>query len=211
MTLKVQENILTRIYYTWKSLKLPWRRKVFVGMDLDGNSFWEIPVSAHGRSRRIVTYKDPKRDLVDYKLPPQWIQWLRRNRVAPTIEELHADIARQAQLKQLAAAADARWNSKPSLLNAAPRPPVDSVLESSTKFCSDSGLQRREEMYRGRGETGAGFGGKGKEGHGAAGESVDRAHGVRRDEVWGGRVGGEFKVGEWDPNAGLPKKRPERE
>jgi len=39
------------------------------GMDLESNSFWEIPVSAHGRVRRIVTYKDPKRDLVDYKLP----------------------------------------------------------------------------------------------------------------------------------------------
>jgi len=39
------------------------------GMDLEGNSFWEIPVSAHGRVRRIVAYKDPQRDLVDYKLP----------------------------------------------------------------------------------------------------------------------------------------------
>lgn len=38
-------------------------------MDLEGNSFWEIPISAHGRVRRIVAYKDPKRDLVDYKLP----------------------------------------------------------------------------------------------------------------------------------------------
>ena len=39
------------------------------GMDLEGNSFWEIRVSAHGRVRRRVTYKDRKRDLVDYKLP----------------------------------------------------------------------------------------------------------------------------------------------
>jgi len=39
------------------------------GMDLEGNSFWEIPVIAHGRVRRIVTYIDPKRNLVDYKLP----------------------------------------------------------------------------------------------------------------------------------------------
>jgi len=39
------------------------------GRDHEGNSFWEIPVSGHGRVRRIVTYKDPKRDLVDYKLP----------------------------------------------------------------------------------------------------------------------------------------------
>ncbi|PUU83255.1 hypothetical protein B9Z19DRAFT_1073357 [Tuber borchii] len=138
MTSKVQGNILTRIYYTWKSLKLPWRRKVFVGMDLEGNSFWELPISAHGRVRRIVAYKDPKRDLVDYKLPPQWTQWLRHNRTAPTIAELHADIARQAQLKQLVAAADARWNSKPSLLGAAPRPPVDSALESNVKPCDDS-------------------------------------------------------------------------
>ncbi|CAZ81568.1 unnamed protein product [Tuber melanosporum] len=211
MTSKAQGNILTRIYYAWKSLKLPWRRKIFVGMDLEGNSFWEIPISVHGRVRRIVAYRDPKRDLVDYKLPPQWTQWLRHNRVAPTIAELHGDVARQAQLKQLAAAADARWNSKPSLLNAAPHPPTDSVLESNTKFCNDSGLQRREEMCRGRGETGVGFGGKDKEGYRPAGESVDRAHGARGGEAWGGKAGGEFKVGEWDPNAGLPKKRPGRE
>ncbi|KAG0129267.1 hypothetical protein HOY82DRAFT_652402 [Tuber indicum] len=156
MTSKAQGNILTRNYYAWKSLKLPWRRKVSV---------------------------------------TQWPQWLRHNRVAPTIAELHANVARQAQLKQLAAAADARWNAKPSLLNAAPRPPVDSVLESNTKFCDDSGLQRREEMRRGRGETGVGFGGKDKEGYRAAGESPE----------------GEFKVGEWGQNAGFLKKRPGRE
>jgi len=32
MTSKVHGNILSRIYYTWKALKLPWRRRVFVGM-----------------------------------------------------------------------------------------------------------------------------------------------------------------------------------
>ena len=75
------------------------------GMDLEGNSFWEIPVSAHGRVRRIVAYKDPKRDLV--------------------------------------AAADARWNSKPSLINAGPRSPADGVLESNAKPCDDSAGRKK--------------------------------------------------------------------
>ena len=68
----------------------------------------------------------------------QWTQWLRHNRAAPTIAELHADIARQAQLKQLVAAADGRWNSKPSLVNAAPRSPADGVLEGNAKPYDDS-------------------------------------------------------------------------
>ena len=38
------------------------------------------------------------------------------------------------------------------------------------------------------------------------GESVDRAHGASgRSPRWGG--GGKLKAGEWDPNAGPPKKR----
>jgi NADH dehydrogenase [ubiquinone] 1 alpha subcomplex assembly factor 2 len=46
-----------------------------------------------------------------------WIQWLRHTRhEAPTINEQQLDEIRQAQVKQLAAQADARWASKPSYL-----------------------------------------------------------------------------------------------
>jgi len=75
--------------------------------------------------------------LITFLFTAQWTQWLRHNRAAPTIAELHADIARQVQLKQLVAAADARWNSKP-LLNAAPRPSADGALVGNAKPCDDS-------------------------------------------------------------------------
>ena len=48
----------------------------------------------------------------------QWHQWLRHTRFeAPTIQEQHYEVARQAQMRQLAADADARWNSVPSFLD----------------------------------------------------------------------------------------------
>jgi NADH dehydrogenase [ubiquinone] 1 alpha subcomplex assembly factor 2 len=54
-----------------------------------------------------------------------WIQWLRHTRhEAPTINEQQLDEIRQAQVKLLAAQADARWASKPSYLDA-PSKPVD--------------------------------------------------------------------------------------
>lgn len=53
----------------------------------------------------------------------QWIQWLRHTRSdPPTIAEQQLDEIRQAQLKQLAAAADARWAAKPSALDPPPQP-----------------------------------------------------------------------------------------
>jgi len=52
-----------------------------------------------------------------------WIQWLRHTRhEAPTINEQQLDEIRQAQVKQLAAQADARWASKPSYLDAPSKP-----------------------------------------------------------------------------------------
>ena len=46
----------------------------------------------------------------------QWHQWLRYTREeAPSIQELRRDVARQIRLKELAAAADARWAAQKSL------------------------------------------------------------------------------------------------
>lgn len=209
-------NILKRAWYTFKSYRLPWRRQTFVGMDLDGNTYWEMNDKLNrGRPRRIVKYKDPQRDIVDYKLTPQWHQWLRATRPhPPTISELEGDILRLQQLKANAALADARWASKPSLLNAGPHPPPQSVLESNTKFAGDSGMARDQTL--GRGGVGSDLGGKGVERMTVEGESTaGRAHGggVRRgDEGRGGvvkerdpwknadnRMGG-YMPGKWAPS-----------
>ena len=49
----------------------------------------------------------------DVNISPQWHQWLRQTRPdPPTIREQQGDVVRQAQLKQNAALADARWEAK---------------------------------------------------------------------------------------------------
>ena len=75
-----------------------------------------------------------------------WIQWLRHTRhEAPTINEQQFDEIRQAQVKLLAAQADARWASKPSYLDAPSKsvdfspaspgdtPPIDTLSEADIK------------------------------------------------------------------------------
>ncbi|MCJ1282719.1 hypothetical protein MMC26_002044 [Xylographa opegraphella] len=126
---------IRRLYFKWRSLKLPWRRRWLVGMvfllhfnrwyyagqcsDLSGNTFWEFKDSlTAGRLRRIAE-ADPRVHYSDIKLSPQWHQWLRHTRAdPPSLEEQQLDIQRQAQLKQLARLADERWAAKPSFLDA---------------------------------------------------------------------------------------------
>ncbi|KAF1992577.1 hypothetical protein K402DRAFT_416224 [Aulographum hederae CBS 113979] len=108
------------LWFKWKSLRLPWRKRVLAGQDLAGNTYWEFKdVLNAGRWRRIVNYNLAQRTAYsEVKLAPQWIQWLRHTRPEPpSIEEQQDDIVRQARMKQLAAAADARWASQPSYLD----------------------------------------------------------------------------------------------
>ncbi|RYO95365.1 hypothetical protein DL762_000107 [Monosporascus cannonballus] len=132
-------------WYKWKSLRLPWRKRFLVGLDLRGNTYWEFrlargdPTShpsgaatsapAH-QSQRNQTPTYPFRRIVRYPrpthysevtVPPAWHQWLRYRRAsAPTLEEQLADAARQERIKVLAAQADARWAAKPGYLDAPP-------------------------------------------------------------------------------------------
>ncbi|RYP18160.1 hypothetical protein DL765_004086 [Monosporascus sp. GIB2] len=134
-----------KAWYKWKSLRLPWRKRFLVGLDLRGNTYWEFRLvrgdptshpsgtttsaSAH-RSQQNQTPTYPFRRIVHYPrsthysevtVPPAWHQWLRYQRAAaPTLEEQLADAARQERIKVLAAQADARWAAKPSYLDAPP-------------------------------------------------------------------------------------------
>ncbi|CAK7232924.1 hypothetical protein SCUCBS95973_008421 [Sporothrix curviconia] len=110
-------------WYHWKALRLPWRKHFLAGRDLDGNTYWEFNDLRHSQSaamanarpgdgirmRRIVKYPrgtHPGAVMVS----PQWHQWLRHVREdAPTLEEQQREVARQAQMRILAARADARW------------------------------------------------------------------------------------------------------
>ncbi|KAK9449131.1 uncharacterized protein V1518DRAFT_417242 [Limtongia smithiae] len=107
---------LRELYLRWKGWrKVPFRTKFFIGMDLEGNTFWEFENRNNpGRPRRIVELLGPKKAYIDYKLPPQWNQWLRHVRIdPPSIEELDGEQSRLAGLAAKVAAADARWRSVP--------------------------------------------------------------------------------------------------
>jgi len=115
---------LRQAWYRWKSLKLPWRKRFLIGLDLQGNTFWEFrdTLSSHQhRMRRIVQYP-PSTQYSEIKISPQWHQWLRHTRQEPpSLTEQSQDLVRQRNLKVLAAEADARWAAKPSFLDAPER------------------------------------------------------------------------------------------
>ncbi|KAF2659917.1 hypothetical protein K491DRAFT_688777 [Lophiostoma macrostomum CBS 122681] len=127
---------IRRLWYNWRMIRLPWRRRWLVGFDLEGNTFWEFKDAIHaGRTRRIAKYSNWVHHS-DVNLPPQWIQWLRHTRFEPpSLAEQQADVVRQAQMKMLAAQADARWAAKPSALDAPnkqqPIQPLESGDQSS--------------------------------------------------------------------------------
>ncbi|KAI5359291.1 Putative NADH dehydrogenase [ubiquinone] 1 alpha subcomplex subunit 12 [Septoria linicola] len=118
-----QPGLISRAWFKWKALRLPWRKTFLIGFDLSGNTFWEFKDALNaGRMRRIVKYSNKTPHYSDVKVTPQWHQWLRHTRdEPPTISEQQLDISRQAMMKQLAAEADERWNSKPSFLDAPTR------------------------------------------------------------------------------------------
>lgn len=107
---------LNGIWLRWKSLRLPWRRHILIGSDLNGNTFWEYfpkGISRAARPRRILR---PSRKMhhSDVQIAPSWHQWLKQTRVeAPSIQEQVADVQRIQQLQVNARLADARWEAKP--------------------------------------------------------------------------------------------------
>ncbi len=162
-------NPLRSLWQTWKSLRLPWRRKflagefspvisfpllehladVYQGTDLAGNKFWELKLGG-SRPRRML---QPARKLHygDVQVSPQWLQWLRYTRPhAPSIQEQQQDLLRQARMKELARIADERWASKPSMLDGPemqkPAPP--------TKIKDSGGYPPPSPLIEGKGMPG---------------------------------------------------------
>ncbi|KAI0441722.1 hypothetical protein F4803DRAFT_407897 [Xylaria telfairii] len=111
---------LRKAWQVWKSLRLPWRKRFFVGQDPHGNTYYELrqprgdmPTST---PRRLVHYPRSTH-YSEVRVTPAWHQWLRYQRAhPPTMEEQMAELQRQARIKVLAAEADARWEAKDSLL-----------------------------------------------------------------------------------------------
>ncbi|KAI1187404.1 hypothetical protein F5B17DRAFT_430547 [Nemania serpens] len=113
---------ISKAWSLWKSLRLPWRKRFFVGQDPQGNTYYELR-----QPRGDAPQTAPYRRLVHYprstpysevRVPPAWHQWLRHQRDSPpSMQEQVAELQRQARIKVLAAEADARWEAKPSLLD----------------------------------------------------------------------------------------------
>ncbi|KAF2003645.1 hypothetical protein P154DRAFT_561099 [Amniculicola lignicola CBS 123094] len=122
---------VTKLWYQWRMMRLPWRKRWLVGFDLQGNTFWEFKDALHaGRNRRIVKYPSGTHH-GDVQVPPQWMQWLRHTRFEPpTLADQRADVVRQEQMKYLAAQADARWAAMPSQLDAPDKQQPIQMLES---------------------------------------------------------------------------------
>lgn len=137
---------LSQAWFRWKALRLPWRRRWLVGkslslgsiivlklrhrrkpltrpspvpgFDLEGNTYWEFRPRGVERLRRIVDHPRSTH-YSDVHVTPLWHQWLRYTREQPpSIEEQQNEVIRQARMKHLASAADARWEAKPRLTDA---------------------------------------------------------------------------------------------
>ncbi|KAK4192037.1 NADH-ubiquinone oxidoreductase assembly factor N7BML [Podospora australis] len=150
-----------KAWYRWKTLRLPWRRQFLVGLDLQGNTYWEFrdrgttSSSPLTKWRRIVRYPGGRSTHPsDVVVPPQWHQWLRHTRPdPPSLAEQQADVIRQERLKILAAEADARWAAKPSYLDApdsrtkARQPPLvgGSMLEEAKELPRDTKEEHERE------------------------------------------------------------------
>ncbi|KAL8725988.1 MAG: hypothetical protein Q9181_006216 [Wetmoreana brouardii] len=191
-------NPIHSLWLKWKSLPLPWRKRwlagtlpflfsipstipsipyashkistCYTGIDLANNKYYYFRPTLTQKPRRILS-PSTRIPYSDVHIPPQWHQWLRQTRPsAPSVQELQRDVQRQEELKQLAAAADARWASKPSVLDA-PR-------------------RRNQEVGVGDGEGGKGvLGRRGESAEGSReGEGERLREGLKGEDVrdnWG--------------------------
>ncbi|KAM0436964.1 hypothetical protein ACHAPT_002680 [Fusarium lateritium] len=142
---------IAKAWYKWKALRLPWRKRFLMGYDLQGNTYWEFRLTrgleGDERWRRIVNYPRSTH-YSSVKVSPQWHQWLRHTRQdPPTVEEQEGDVVRQVRMKKLAAAADARWEAKPRVMEApeaARAPLLSPSAEATGPPRQDVGRERRQ-------------------------------------------------------------------
>ncbi|CAG8542422.1 2162_t:CDS:1 [Paraglomus occultum] len=92
-----------RLTLLWRSFRLPWRTRVYVGSDLSGNTYYESLNRFHGRTRRTVEINRPI-PVAEYReddLPVQWQSWLKHTRFdPPTLPELEEDDKRKRVMKE---------------------------------------------------------------------------------------------------------------
>ncbi|KAI0186955.1 hypothetical protein EV127DRAFT_345284 [Xylaria flabelliformis] len=142
---------LRKAWHVWKSLRLPWRKRFFVGQDPQGNTYYELrqprgDAPATAAYRRLVHYPRST-PYSEVKVPPAWHQWLRHQRPdPPTMQEQIAELQRQARIKVLAAEADARWEAKDSLLDMPGKKSVGEIGPGPGNTGEVKGEEARKEV-----------------------------------------------------------------
>ncbi|KAG6004770.1 hypothetical protein E4U21_000800 [Claviceps maximensis] len=190
-------GLLTRAYYNWKALRLPWRKRFFIGHDLQGNTYWEFKLtSSETRLRRIVNYPRSTH-LSQVQVSPLWHQWLRHMRAeAPSLDEQRGDLVRRDRTRILAAEADARWEAKPRVMTAG-----ESQALSGGGERTDTKTEVRQTQQQETIGVGAGAGQGTETTRGAGQEEVDA------DDAWS-RAKKAQAVGEkWQPAAWSPSSK----
>ncbi|KAI3661758.1 hypothetical protein MP638_003766 [Amoeboaphelidium occidentale] len=106
---------MIRNLFSWFS------RRKFKGKDNYGNSYYEEVVPGRPRTRRTMTaagYRGGPTNMspAGYnsdKIPVQWRSWLSHTRLEPpTLEEIMADLQRQALVQQRAKQLDEQWRKR---------------------------------------------------------------------------------------------------
>lgn len=95
-------NKLTRFY---KSLNLPWRREKYMGVDLEGNMYFQAPpIGATYKAKRFVLFSNGSEEYTPNSIDVVWSSWLRHTRThPPSLQELKNDVTRKEELKILVA------------------------------------------------------------------------------------------------------------
>ncbi|KHN96242.1 NADH:ubiquinone oxidoreductase, 17.2kDa subunit [Metarhizium album ARSEF 1941] len=199
---------VARTWYRWKALRLPWRKRLFVGYDLQGNTYWEFRLArpspgaapSDSRWRRIVHYPRSTH-YSQVQVSPLWHQWLRHTRRdPPSLEEQAGDVARQARMRRLAAEADARWEAKPRVMD-----DVGPAAQAQEQLARPAG--RAEESSPAAPGTGAGAGA----GAQPEQDGAPQRYPGRKEDPWTkarARGPGEsWQPSAWNPAAAVPKKR----
>ncbi|KAI9227927.1 MAG: hypothetical protein DHS80DRAFT_31290 [Piptocephalis tieghemiana] len=116
MTPARSPTLLKAIGQTWRRLPLPWRRAHFIGLDVQGNEYYEQKQPTFP-GRPVRRWMQPAMTTMDLfeetHIPVQWQSWLRHRRPEPpTDQEIQADEAYRLRTVARAAKLEEQWQKE---------------------------------------------------------------------------------------------------
>ncbi|KAF7729839.1 hypothetical protein EC973_003573 [Apophysomyces ossiformis] len=147
-------SLLKRLTQGYKASRFPWKKHVLVGIDLDGNEYWEMPNPLGGREKRWVEMREEP-DYANFRqdqIPVQWQSWLRHTRFeAPTIQDLIADERRKALIQERAHRLDIEWQQRK--LELAQQKVQQEMPQLAEVKDDDEGKQPKTSQPKGQGDS----------------------------------------------------------